>query len=157
VLRCGSSKQVRAVSISRVAVAALAATALLTSACDVVRAQIADTRDLAEDALTADQIRECLDQRPEESDGLLLRTTRSSDSFVGVLMMDLAQSPSQPVSVGIAIYDDPALLDAYEERARQDPEETVARVRNAVVSYHGSFTGRLAEARSWVLVCLDPD
>jgi hypothetical protein len=153
----GLSKQVRAVSISRSdALAALVATTLLTSSCDVVRAQIVETRDLAEEALTAEQIRECLDQRLQEDDGLLFRTTRSSESFVGVLMMDLTQSPSRPVSVGIAIHDDEALLDAYEERARQDPEDTVARIRNAVVSYHGSFTGRLAEGRHWVWVCLDP-
>jgi hypothetical protein len=150
------------VSISRVAVGVLAATTLLTSSCEV-RAQIADTRDLAGEALTtgealtAQQIRECLDERPEKEDGLLFRTTRSSESFVGVLMMDLTQSPAHPVSVGIAIYDDPAVLDAYEERARQDPEDTVARIRNTVVSYHGSFTGRLAEGRHWVWVCLDPD
>jgi hypothetical protein len=162
------SKQVRAVSISRVAVAVMAATTLLTSSCDV-KARIAETHDLAGEALTTgetlttgqalttEQIRECLDQRPQEEDGLLFRTTRSSESFVGVLMMDLAQSPARPVSVGIAIYDDTALLDAYEERARQDPEDTVARIRNAVVSYHGKFTGRLAEGRHWVWGCLDPD
>jgi hypothetical protein len=156
------SKQVRTVSISRVAVAVMAATTLLTSSCDV-KARIAETHDLAGEALTtgealtAEQIHECLDQRPEEEDGLLFRTTRSSESFVGVLMMDLAQSPARPVSVGIAIYDDVALLDAYEERARQDPEDTVARIRNAVVSYHGKFTGRLAEGRHWVWGCLDPD
>jgi hypothetical protein len=156
VLRCGFSRQVRAVSVPRFAVAALAATTLLTSSCDMVRTQIAESRDLPGEALTAEQIRECLDQRPEE-EGVLFRTTRSSESFVGVLMMDLAQSSSRPVSVGIAIYDDEALLDAYEERARQDPEDTVARIRNTVVSYHGSFTGRLAEGRHWVWVCLDPD
>jgi hypothetical protein len=150
------------VSISRVVMGVLAATTLLTSSCDV-RAQIADTRDLAGEArttgeaLTAQQIRECLDEWPEREDGLLFRTTQSSETFVGVLMMDLAQSPAHPVSVGIAIYDDLALLDAYEERARQDPEDTVARIRNTVVSYHGSFTGRLAEGRHWVWVCLDPD
>jgi hypothetical protein len=149
------------VSTSRVAVVVLAATTLLTSACDV-KARIVETHDLAGEAvptgeaLTTEQIRECLDQRPEEEDGLLFRTTRSSESFVGVLMMDLTESSARPVSVGIAIYDDVALLDAYEERARQDPEDTVARIRNAVVSYHGSFTGRLAEGRHWVWVCLDP-
>jgi hypothetical protein len=153
---------VRAVAISRIAVAVAAATALLTSSCDVVNAQIAGSHDLAAEALTtgealtAEEIRECLDQRPEEEDGLLFRTTRSSESFVGVLMMDLAESPSSPVSVGIAIYDDAALLEAYEERARQDPEDTVARIRNTVVSYHGAFTGRLAEGRHWVWLCLDP-
>lgn len=82
------------------------------------------------------------------------RPRRSSDNFVGVVMMDLTQSPVRTATVGIAVYPDALLLDAYEERARQDAEDEVARVRNAVVSYHGPFTGRLAVGERLVERCV---
>jgi hypothetical protein len=108
--------------------------------------------------LTATQVRSCLETRPQDEDGedgLVFRTTRrSSEHFVGVLMMDLTTETPRTATVGIAIYDDPDLLDAYEERARQDPDEEVRRVQNAVVSTHGHFTGRLAEGARWVRGCL---
>jgi len=105
--------------------------------------------------LTANAVRACLDTRPWDDSGLVFRTTRkSSDNFVGVVMMDLTQSPVRTATVGIAVYADADLLDAYEERARQDPGDEVARVRNAVVAYHGPFTGRLDLGERWVEGCL---
>ncbi len=105
--------------------------------------------------LSATQVRNCLETWPQDEDGLVFRTTRrSSENFVGVLMMDLTTETPTTATVGIAIYDDPDLLDAYEERARQDPDEEVRRVQNAVVSTHGHFTGLLAEGARWVRGCL---
>lgn len=105
--------------------------------------------------LTAHQVRSCLETWPRDEDGLVFRTTRRhSESFVGVLMMDLTTEQQRTATIGIAIYDDPDLLDAYEERARQDPDDEVRRVQNAVVSTHGEFTGRLADGARRVRSCL---
>ena len=147
-------EQVRAVAVSDTLVAVLALAALLTTSCDLVGPEAASADDPG-GTLTANAVRACLEQRPREEGGLLFRTTRkSSDNFVGVMMMDLAATSSTPATVGIAIHDDAALLDAYEQQAREDPEEIVDRVENAVVSYHGEFTGRLEQGREWVQICL---
>lgn len=104
---------------------------------------------------TTSELRACLDKHPGEHDGLLFRTTtRYSDSFVGVIMMDLTTRPARTATVGIAVYDDAELLDAYEERARQDPTDEVVRVRNAVVSSHRPTSARLARGERWVAACL---
>lgn len=125
-----------------------------TTSCASSRSAAEAPRDPGGD-LTANAVRACLDTRPSDDSGLVFRTTRrSSDNFVGVVMMDLTQSPVRTATVGIAVYPDADLLDAYEERARQDPEDEVARVRNAVVSYHGPFTGRLAVGERWVEGCV---
>lgn len=137
---------------SRAVLAGLAG--LLTCSCGLVQPEAAVARDPG-GRLTANEVRACLDRHPREEGRLLFRTTtKSSDNFVGVLMMDLDRPRSLPATVGIAVYDDADLLDAYEERARQDPHDTVIRFRNAVVSYHGPFTGKLAEGRRWVRLCL---
>lgn len=104
---------------------------------------------------TASTIRACLEKYPGTHQGLIFRTTtRSSDSFVGVVMMDLTTKPARTATVGIAIYDDADLLAAYEERARQDPTDEVTRVRNAVVSYHTPDSANLALGERWVDDCL---
>lgn len=104
---------------------------------------------------TASTIRACLEKYPGTHHGLIFRTTtRSSDSFVGVIMMDLTTKPARTATVGIAIYDDADLLAAYEERARQDPTDDVTRIRNAVVSYHTPDSANLALGERWVDDCL---
>jgi hypothetical protein len=140
---------VRAVPRAAVAVTALAVLSLVASCGDAEQ-----TRDPG-GRLTATQVRSCLEQRPPDGPDLLVRTTAgATDHFVGVLMMDLSAAPSHTASIGIAIYDDADLLDAYEDRAREDPEDEVSRVQNAVVSSHGPFSGRLALGRRWVHGCL---
>jgi len=135
-------------------VAAIAAVILLALTTSCARSAAEVPRDPGGD-LTANAVRACLDTRPWDDSGLVFRTTkRSSDNFVGVVMMDLTQSPVRTATVGIAVYPDALLLDAYEERARQDAEDEVARVRNAVVSYHGPFTGRLAVGERLVERCV---
>lgn len=140
---------------SPTALAALAGGALFAASC-MVGGQATET--LPRDpggTMTVSQVRSCLEMWPQEEDGLVFRTTRrASETFVGVLMMDLTAEPNRTASVAIAIYDDADLLDAYEERARQDPEEEVRRVKNAVISTHGPFTGRLADGESRVRTCL---
>jgi hypothetical protein len=104
---------------------------------------------------TTSALRACLDKHPGQYDGLLFRTTaRASDSFVGVIMMDLTTTPARTATVGIAVYDDAELLEAYEERARRDPTDEVVRVRNAVVSSHTPGSPRLAMGERWVANCL---
>jgi len=127
---------------------------VLTTSCAVSRSAADIPRDPGGD-MTANAVRACLDRLPRDDSGLVFRTTRrSSDNFVGVVMMDLTQSPVRTATVGIAVYADADLLDAYEERARQDPGDEVARVRNAVVSYRGPFTGKLALGEGWVEGCV---
>jgi hypothetical protein len=109
----------------------------------------------AGDRFTTSAIRACLDKRPGKHRGLIFRTTtRPSDTFVGVIMMDLTMRPARTATVGIAIYDDLDLLDAYEERARQDPTDEVVRVRNAVVSFRLPDSPNLALGEKWVHECL---
>lgn len=104
---------------------------------------------------TASSVRACLDKYPGTHHGLIFRTTtRPSDTFVGVIMMDLTTKPARTATVGIAIYDDVDLLAAYEERARKDPTDEVTRVSNAVVSYHTSGSPNLALGERWVDACL---
>jgi hypothetical protein len=142
------------VAVTDTLVAVLALVGLVTTSCDLVGPDAAVADDPG-GTLTANAVRACLEQRPREEEGLLFRTTsKSSDNFVGVMMMDLTASRTTPATVGIAVHDDAELLDAYEERAREDPEETVTRVQNAVVSFHGEFTGRLVQGRRWVQLCL---
>jgi hypothetical protein len=137
-------------------VAAIVAVLLLvlTTSCAPSRSAAEVARGPGGD-LTANAVRACLDTRAWDDSGLVFRTTKkSSDNFVGVVMMDLTQSPVRTATVGIAVYPDALLVDAYEERARQDAEDEVARVRNAVVSYHGPFTGRLAVGERLVQRCV---
>lgn len=109
----------------------------------------------AAERFSASRIRACLDRRPGNHHGLIFRTIApASDSFVGVVMMDLTTRPARTATVGIAIYDDAALLDAYERRARQDHSDEVTRIRNAVVSYHVGDSPKLALGESWVDACL---
>lgn len=140
---------------SSTALAALAGGAVFAASCMLGSSA---TESLPRDpggTMTVSQVRSCLDMWPQEEDGLVFRTTRrASETFVGVLMMDLTERPHRTATVAIAIYDDADLLDAYEERARQDPEEEVRRVKNAVISAHGPFTGRLADGESMVRTCL---
>lgn len=142
------------VAVSDTLVAVVAIVSLLTGSCGLVAPEAAVADDPG-GTLTANAVRACLEQRPRETEGLLFRTTRkSSDNFVGVMMMDLTASGSAPATVGIAVHDDAELLDAYEDRAREDPDEIVTRVQNAVVSFHGDFTGSLVQGRRWVQLCL---
>lgn len=134
--------------------AAAAAAVVLTASCAATPSD-AGERTTGADRLTAGRIRSCLDKHPGNQDGLLFRTTtRSSESFVGVIMMDLTTRPTRTATVGIAIYDDADLLDAYEERARQDPTDEVTRFKNAVVSLHTPTSERLALGERWVQGCL---
>ncbi len=146
--------QVRAVQTSPNAVAALVAGVVFAASLATGDGEAEEHKDPGGD-LTAAQVRACLERWPEEEAGLVFRTTKqSSDSFVGVLMMDPASEPVHMASVGIAVYDDADLLDAYEERAREDRDDEVSRIQNAVVAFHGPFTGRLALGERRVRSCL---
>lgn len=146
--------QVTAVQAAPNVLATLAAGAVFAASMVAGGGEAEQPRDPGGD-LTAAHVRACLERWPEDAGGLVFRTTRhSSDSFVGVLMMDPAASPAHTATVGIAVYDDADLLDAYEERARQDQDDDVARVQNAVVAFHGPFTGRLALGERRVRRCL---
>jgi hypothetical protein len=135
-------------------VAVLLALAASSAACSEVRANLASAQ-TPDRRVTVKEIRGCLDKRPGRYDGLLFRTTtRPSDSFVGVIMMDLTTRPTRTATVGIAVFDDEDLLDAYEDRARQDPTDEVTRVENAVVSYNTPTSPRLQRGVSWVDACL---
>lgn len=128
--------------------------ALLTTSCALARSAAEQPRDAGGD-LTARAVRACLDKRTRDRGGLLFRTMpTSSRTFVGVVMMDRTPKVTRTATVGIAIYHDAEFLDAYEQRAREDPEDEVTRVQNAVVSSNGPFSGRLARAERWVDDCL---
>jgi hypothetical protein len=105
-------------------------------------------------SLTAGQVRACLERQPTDRDLLFRTTDRTSEHFVGVVMMDRAGRQTSTAFVGIAVYADADMLDAYAERAREDPTDEVTRVLNAVVSYHGPSSGTLAVGRRWVGRCL---
>lgn len=133
--------------------AAVAAGALFAASCLAGGRGVEAVRDPGGD-LTAREVRACLDAWPP-ADGLIFRTTREhSESFVGVVMLDTTSLPQHMATVGIAVYSDADRLDAYEERAREDPDDEVRRVRNAVVSTHGHFSGRLALGAQRVRGCL---
>ncbi|HEX6877824.1 MAG TPA: hypothetical protein VF165_19345 [Nocardioidaceae bacterium] len=129
------------------------AVACAATGCSVARGDV--DRAGVTGRFTASSVRACLDKYPGTHHGLIFRTTtRPSDTFVGVIMMDLTTKPARTATVGIAIYDDVDLLAAYEERARKDPTDEVTRVSNAVVSYHTSGSPNLALGERWVDACL---
>lgn len=146
--------QVRALQAAPNAVATLAAGVVFAASLVAGGGEAEQPRDPG-GHLTATQVRDCLERWPQDEGGLVFRTTRqSSDRFVGVLMMDPATRPAHTATVGIAVYDDADLLDAYEERAREDRDDDVTRVQNAVVAFHGPFTGKLALGERRVRRCL---
>ncbi len=146
--------QLRTMPAAPNAVAAVVAAVVFAASYAVGEANGEPPRD-AGGQLTAHTVRACLDERSGDDDGLLFRTTRkASGSFVGVLMVDLTTRPTRMATIGIAIHDDADLLDAYEERAREDRDDEVARIQNTVVAFHGPFTGKLALGKRWVRHCL---
>lgn len=144
----------RVIQASPNAVAAVVAGVVFATSCVMGNARAERPRDAGGD-LTAAQVRACLELWPEDEDALVFRTTRGpSTDFVGVLMLDPSQAGSRTATVGIAIFDDADLLDAYEERARADRDDEVVRIRNTVVAFHGPFTGALSRGERWVRRCL---